>query len=51
MPGLTIRHTCNSLVKLTFINSLIINAPVVLENPSGYGPKEGSGNTMTTGVY
>ena len=44
-----IRHICNnSLVKLAFINLLIIKAPVVLENP---GPKEGSENTMITGVY
>ena len=46
VPGLTIRHTC--LVKLTL---LIIKAPVVLKSPPGYGPKEGSENTMNTSVY
>ena len=38
------------LVKLTFINLLIIKGPVVLENPPDYGPEEGSDNTMITGV-
>ena len=44
------RHICNSLAKLTFINLLIIKAPMMLENPPGYGPKEGSDNIMITGV-